>query len=100
MDMVARLIEAARNARATVAVAESSGGQHHPVFAVWSANISATSDDVLVGGNFRKMDDWIATFPNVRARFAAEPIDPFLNINTPEELARAEDFIVEQGAMG
>ena len=52
MDMVARLIEAARNARATVAVAESSGGQHHPVFAVWSANISATSDDVLVGGNF------------------------------------------------
>jgi molybdenum cofactor guanylyltransferase len=100
MDMVARLIDAARSARVTIAVAQSSGGQHHPVFAVWNAGISGTSEDVLVRGGFRKMDDWIATFPNARVRFATEPIDPFLNINTPEELARAEDFIVEQGAMG
>jgi len=94
------LVEAARSGRTQIAVAESSGGQHHPVFAVWSAAISSTSEDVLVQGNFRKMDDWIATLPNVRVPFAAEPIDPFLNINTPEELARVEDFIVEQGAMG
>ena len=100
MDMVARLTDTARKKSVRIAVAESGGGQHHPVFAVWSSDIAATSEDVLVQGNFRKMDDWIATFPNVRVRFAAEPIDPFLNINTPEELARAEDFIVEQGAMG
>lgn len=100
MDMVARLVERARSESARVAVAASSGGQHHPVFAVWSADISSTSEDVLVKGGFRKMDDFIATLPNVRVSFAAEPIDPFLNINTPEELARAEDFIVEQGAMG
>jgi molybdopterin-guanine dinucleotide biosynthesis protein A len=48
----------------------------------------------------RKMEHFIGMFPNVRVSFAAEPIDPFLNINTPEELARAEEYIVEQGAMG
>jgi molybdopterin-guanine dinucleotide biosynthesis protein A len=99
MDMVARLIEKARRENARVAVA-ASGQQHHPVFAVWSAEITSTSEDVLVRGGFRKMDDFVAALPNVRVSFAADPIDPFLNINTPEQLARAEDFIVEQGAMG
>ena len=100
MDMVARLVAKAESEGARIAVAASSDGQHHPVFAVWSSDISSTSEDVLVGDGYRKVDDWIATFPSVRVSFAAEPIDPFLNINTPEELARAEDFIVEQGAMG
>jgi molybdopterin-guanine dinucleotide biosynthesis protein A len=100
MDMVARLVEKAGRENAQIAVAASSGGQHHPVFAVWSAEFRSTSEDVLVRGGFRKMDDFIGTLPNVRVSFAADPIDPFLNINTPEELARAEDFIVEQGAMG
>jgi molybdopterin-guanine dinucleotide biosynthesis protein A len=99
MDMVERLVEKARSDHARVAVA-ASGSQHHPVFALWSAEIASTSEDVLVKGGFRKMDHFIATLPNVRVSFAAEPIDPFLNINTPEELARAEEYIVEQGAMG
>lgn len=99
MDMVERLTAKALGERAKVAVAES-GAQHHPVFAVWSAEISATADDVLVKRGLRKMDDFIATLPNVRVRFDTDPIDPFVNINTPEELALAEDYIVEQGAMG
>lgn len=99
MDMVERLVAKALGERAKVAVAES-GAQHHPVFAVWSAEISATPDDVLVKRGLRKMDDFIATLPNVRVRFDTDPIDPFVNINTPEELALAEDYIVEQGAMG
>ena len=100
MDMVERLVEGAKREKARVGVAQSAGGQHHPVFAVWSAEIASTSEDVLVKGGFRKMDDFIATLSNVRVSFAADPIDPFLNINTPEELAFAEDYIVEQGAMG
>lgn len=100
MDMIERLIESTGRNRALVGIAASSSGQHHPVFAVWNAEIQATSEDVLVKGGFRKMDDFIATLPNVRVSFAADPIDPFVNINTPEDLARAEEYIVEQGAMG
>jgi molybdopterin-guanine dinucleotide biosynthesis protein A len=99
MDMVERLVAKARNDRVQVAVAES-GAQHHPVFAVWSAEMSVTAEDALVKQGLRKMDDFIATLSNVRVRFEADPIDPFVNINTPEELALAEDYIVEQGAMG
>jgi molybdenum cofactor guanylyltransferase len=99
MDMVERLATKARDERVQVAVAVS-GAQHHPVFAVWSADISASPEDILVKQGLRKMDDFIATLPNVRVRFDTDPIDPFVNINTPEELAHAEDYIVEQGAMG
>lgn len=99
MDMVERLIAKAHSEGAKVAVAES-GAQHHPVFAVWSAGIPASPDDILVRRGLRKMDDFIATLPNVRVRFDTDPIDPFVNINTLEELAFAEDYIVEQGAMG
>ena len=99
MDMVERLVAKARGEGAKVAVAES-GPQHHPVFAVWSAEISATPEEVLVKRGLRKMDDFVTAFPNVRVRFDTDPIDPFVNINTPEDLAHAEDYVVEQGAMG
>jgi molybdenum cofactor guanylyltransferase len=99
MDMVARLIDKARSEKAKVAVAESGSRLHH-VFAVWSADISASSEEILLQRGLRKMGDFVATFSNTSVSFDADPIDPFVNINTPEELARAEDFIVEQGAMG
>ena len=98
-DMVERLIAKASGDGVKVAIAES-GSQHHPVFAVWSADLSVSAEDVLVKRGLRKMDDFVALFPNVRGRFENDPIDPFANINTPEELAFAEDYIVEQGAMG
>ena len=99
MDMVERLIAKAQSAGAKVAVA-GSGGRHHHIFAVWSADISAKPEDVLVRDGFRKMETWIDSFPNLHVSFDADPFDPFTNINTPEDLALAEDFIVEQGAMG
>ena len=46
MDMVARLIDKARSEKAKVAVAESGSRLHH-VFAVWSADISASSEEIL-----------------------------------------------------
>ena len=99
MDMVERLIAKARSEGAKVAVAGSASRDHH-VFAVWSADISVSPEDVLVSRGMRKMGDFIATFPNARVSFDTNPIDPFVNINTPEDLAHAEDYIAEQGAMG
>ena len=99
IDMVERLVAKASSEKAKVAVA-ASGGQHHHIFAVWSADISATPEDVLVRDGFRKMETWIASFSNVHVSFDTDPFDPFTNVNTPEELARAEAYIVEQGAMG
>ena len=99
LDIVDRLVAKANSENAKVAVA-ASGGQHHHIFAVWSADISPTPEEVLVRDGFRKMETWIASFSNVHVSFDIDPFDPFTNVNTPEELARVEAYIVEQGAMG
>ena len=95
-DMVEPLVSFARQSKSMVAVAES-GERTHPVFAVWSAEIADTSETVLVKDGFRKVEDWISGFPHRSLGFSVDPVDPFLNVNTPGQLAFAEDFIARQG---
>jgi molybdopterin-guanine dinucleotide biosynthesis protein A len=95
-DMVAPLVSLASESGSRIAVAESKD-RTHPVFAVWSAEITDTSDSVLVKDGFRKVEDWIANFPHRSLGFSVDPVDPFLNVNTPGQLAFAEDFIARQG---
>ena len=91
-DMVERLIAEAQSRGVQIALA-ASGERHHPVFAVWSASLPVTSESVLRGQGLRKMDDFVAGYPNVRVSFPSEPIDPFFNINTPDDLVRAQTLI-------
>lgn len=93
-DMVERLIAKAQSDNALAAIA-ASGGRHHPVFAVWSADILTTAQSALSDQGLRKMDDFVALFPNTRVTFASDPLDPFFNINTPDDLARAESQIAQ-----
>jgi molybdopterin-guanine dinucleotide biosynthesis protein A len=97
-DMVKILIARAEAKNVSVAIA-ASAGRHHPVFAVWAAAIAGTSESVLNQEGLRKMDDWIARFPNVRVEFPIEPVDPFFNINAPEDLARAEALMARDGSI-
>ena len=41
----------------------------------------------------RKIDRWTARYPLVRVDFAAEPVDPFFNVNRPEDLKEAERLL-------
>ena len=89
MDLVGRLVNAAEAEDASVAVA-SSNERLHPVFAVWRADIEDTPQSLLDDEDMRKVEDFIALFDHVFVKFASEPVDPFFNINTPDDLARAE----------
>jgi molybdopterin-guanine dinucleotide biosynthesis protein A len=91
-DMVERLVAEAQNRDLPIAIA-ASGERHHPVFAVWSASLLVTSESVLHGQGLRKMDDFVAKFPNARVVFPSTPVDPFFNINTRDDLALAETLI-------
>ena len=91
-DMVERLIAEAQSRGVQIAIA-ASGERHHPVFAVWSASLPVTSQSVLRGQGLRKMDDFVAGFPNARVVFPSAPVDPFFNINTRDDLARAEKIL-------
>ena len=98
-DIVARLVKLAEETSSWITVAETDGQEHY-IFAVWSTKIAETSESVLVKGGHRKMENWIATFPHRSLSFPVAAVDPFMNVNTPEELAFAEDVIAQQGMIG
>jgi molybdopterin-guanine dinucleotide biosynthesis protein A len=85
-DLVPRLV-AARGA-AAIAVA-ASGGRSHPVAALWPARLQHELRRAIVEDGMRKVDHWVARHRPVEVPFATEPVDPFFNINRPEDLAEA-----------
>ena len=96
LDLVSRLFEALKENKTSSAVA-SSGEKLHPVVGLWDAGLIGEVSDALQSGT-RAMNKFaedqksaVADFPlfgNGDVR-----IDPFFNINTPEELERAEAIV-------
>ena len=99
LDMVERLCAKAEAEKALVAVA-ASGGRHHSVFAVWSPVIRGTSQSVLVGEGHRKMEHFVASLPNTEVEFPIGAVDPFFNVNTPDDLKLAESLMAGDAANG
>ena len=93
-DLVDRLVRSAEGADVPIAVA-GSGGRHHPVIAAWRTDLPLDADEVLRTRGIHKVDHLIDSFANVRVQFSTEVFDPFFNINTPEDLSRAEKLIAE-----
>jgi molybdopterin-guanine dinucleotide biosynthesis protein A len=91
LDLVARLIGARDAAGADMACA-ASGGQAHPVCGVWPVRLAPQLRRALVEERLYRIDRWTARFGLVQVDYPAAPFDPFLNINTPAELAAAEAF--------
>jgi molybdopterin-guanine dinucleotide biosynthesis protein A len=91
-DLVARLSEAMAAEGADMACA-SSGGRDHPVFGLWPVRLAAELRSALVGEDIRKVDVWTARYRLARADFAVGAIDPFFNVNRPEDFARAETLL-------
>ena len=47
----------------------------------------------LVEEGVKKIDAWTARYRLVEVAFPAEAIDPFFNMNRPEDLAEAEELL-------
>ena len=88
-DLVARLQKERMAEDAQLAVA-ASGGQTHPVIGLWSVGLRNELRDALVGEGIRKIDRWTARYRLATVTWPAEPVDPFFNANTIEDLAEAE----------
>lgn len=86
-DLAPRL--AAAIGKATAAVA-ASGGQLHPVCALWRTEAADRLPEYLESGR-RSLRGFADLVGHVAVEWPAEPVDPFFNINTPEDLSRAED---------
>ena len=88
-DLVARL-GAARDAEAADLAVAASGERTHPPIGLWKVALRGALREALVGEELRKIDRWTARYRLATVSWAAEPVDPFFNANTVEDLADAE----------
>jgi molybdopterin-guanine dinucleotide biosynthesis protein A len=96
-DFVTRMLAAIEAAGADMACA-ASDGRHHPVFGLWPVRLAADLRHALVEEDIRKVDIWTARHKLVAVEFAAEPHDPFFNVNRPEDVEEAERIAQELAA--
>jgi molybdopterin-guanine dinucleotide biosynthesis protein A len=90
-DLGARLAAARLEAGTPIACAASEG-RVHPVIGLWSVTLADALEAALRGGQ-RKVLAFAAAHGLAEASFAG---DPFFNVNTPDDLARAEAIIRNQ----
>jgi len=95
-DLVARLQQARieRNAQGAVA---ASGGQSHHVIGLWSLSLREELRQALTREGVRKVESWSARHHIATAVWPAEPLDPFFNANTADDLAEAERLAALDG---
>jgi molybdopterin-guanine dinucleotide biosynthesis protein A len=93
-DLAARLHRARNDAGTPLACARS-GEWRHPVVALWPVALREDLRRALVGEGLHKIEIWTARHGVAIADWPAEPVDPFFNVNTPEDAARAEKIAAE-----
>ncbi len=88
-DLVVRLHRARAEQNAQLAVA-ASGGQSHPVIGLWSVALREDLRHALTVEDMRKIDRWTARYRLATVTWPVEPLDPFFNANTMDDIAEAE----------
>ena len=98
-DLAARLHHA-RAAAGTPLARAASGGQPHHATGLWPVALREELRRDLAAGE-RRLGRWTQGHGVAVAEWPAEPVDPFFNVNTPEDLAEAERLAasaIEQGS--
>ena len=95
-DLVDRLRSASGEGEANLVVARSAEGMH-PVFGLWHVTLAPDLDASLMSGD-RKVSDWVRQHQATEVMFppleiGGRTIDPFFNVNRPDELDAAEAFL-------
>ena len=88
-DLVARLT--AESNDVGLACAESDG-RNHPVFGLWPVGLRDDLRRALVEEDIRKVDQWTARHGIAVVSFPVSVVDPFFNINRPEDVAAAQEI--------
>jgi molybdenum cofactor guanylyltransferase len=88
-DLVARLHRARSEANAELACAQSAGRRHH-VVALWPVRLREDLRSAITAEGMYKVHEWTGRYPLAAAVWDDTPVDPFFNINTPEDAGKAE----------
>jgi molybdopterin-guanine dinucleotide biosynthesis protein A len=87
-DLVGRL-HAARAAAGTPLACARSGDWRHPVVGLWPVALRADLRWALTAEGLRKIEIWTARHGVALADWPVDPVDPFFNVNTPQDAAEA-----------
>jgi molybdenum cofactor guanylyltransferase len=97
-DLVLRLRQALSDQGAELAVAASQG-RSHPVIGLWKVALRDALREALVVERLRKVEAWTRRYRLATVAWPAEPLDPFFNANTVEDLAEAERLAGIEGPL-
>ncbi|MEI1249599.1 molybdenum cofactor guanylyltransferase MobA [Rhizobium aouanii] len=95
-DLVARLAAAVGHP-SQIAIATSEG-RSHPVFGLWPVTLAADLEAWIATDEKRRVRDFLLRHDVAEVAFPLHPtraslLDPFFNINTPDDLVEAERWL-------
>jgi molybdopterin-guanine dinucleotide biosynthesis protein A len=89
-DFVARLVEIVPSGGAVIA---SSGGRDHYIIGAWKTELLDDLDRAIAKDGLFRVRDWAHRASAQKVEWLVEPYDPFFNVNTPEDLLRAQQIL-------
>ena len=98
-DLVERLHQARREMGAGVPLAcARSGDWRHPVVGLWPLALRENLRKALFEEGLHKIEVWTARHGVAIAEWPDQPVDPFFNVNTPEDAERAKLIALHHAA--
>lgn len=91
-DLVDRLVRTRAEGGVEIALA-ASGERTHPVAGLWPVALRADLRRALVEEGMRKVDAFTASRRGATASWPDDPLDPFFNVNTPDDVDAAERLL-------
>ena len=93
-DLVKQFLCIAKKEKVDIVIAKSNG-RKHPVFGLWSIKLLNSLERYLLNEKNRKIDFWVKKNRYKVLNFPYETIDPFFNINNPDDLIIARKIFHE-----
>jgi molybdopterin-guanine dinucleotide biosynthesis protein A len=94
-DLVTKL-HAARTREGKALACAHSGDWRHPVVGLWQVALREDLRHAVSAEELRRVEVWTARHGVALADWPAEPVDPFFNVNTPEDVEKATRLAVGQ----
>ena len=94
-DLATRLHEA-RVADGKPLACAHSGDWRHPVVALWQVALREDLRHAITVEDLRKIEVWTARHGVALADWPTEPVDPFFNVNTPDDVEKATKLALSE----
>jgi molybdenum cofactor guanylyltransferase len=95
--LVLRLHEACQKKRKPIACA-ASGSRTHFAVGLWPISLRHDLRYSLVEKGMRSIREWLNNHGHAEVSWPVDPVDPFFNINTPDDLRHAESLALQEAS--